>query len=142
MIGYNIYFISWKYLSYFGFFDNFSLWTKIGSTVNFYSNLLGKNSTISLVFSCSFLMESDLHIIIRVSLCLVFHLDDHESNPWKILIITAVRNIDWHSFNFSQLFFVLITVRTIWTLILKHFIVSVVVFEKEKVENQYIYQSL
>ena len=141
MIGYKIYLIPWKYLSNSVFFENIFLLTKIGYVVHFYRYLLSKNMVFN-CFNCFLLfllvftlLYFSLHIVIRLSFCILNHLDNHEGNPWNILITTFVRNIDWHSFNFDQLFFVFLTVRTICTSKLKHFIVSVMGIEREKVEN-------
>ena len=46
---------------------------------------------------------------------IVFYLYNKKINPWKILITTDVRNIDWNSFNFDKLLFVFLTVKTICT---------------------------
>ena len=63
LISYNIYLMSWKYLSNFGFFGNFFILTKIGSVVYFYRDFLSNKFT---GFFCSW-WHCDLHIIISGS---------------------------------------------------------------------------
>ena len=58
---------------------------------------------------------------------IVFHLNTRGSNPCNFPITTEARNIDWHSFNFDQLFFVFLIFRDICTSKLKHFIVSAMI---------------
>ena len=86
--------------------------------------LFSNNST---VFSCWCFY---FHITIRVSLWPIFHLDTYKINPCKITINASVGNIYWYIFNLDQLFFVFLYVITIWASKLKHWIIPVVVSNK------------
>ena len=86
----------------------------------------------STVLSCFSWLHFSYHISIMVSLCIVFCLYNHKINPWNILIYTVVRKIDWQSFNFYQIFFVFLAIRTIWESKMKHFIVYIVRLYIEK----------
>ena len=72
-------------------------------------------------------------IILRVSLGLLFHLDNQERNRINILITNTVRNSDQHGFKLNKLFLVFLSYRIICTSELKHLIVSMVGFEIWKI---------
>ena len=101
----------------------------IGYAVHFYRDFLNNNITIFPVF---YWCNCEFHIIIAISLCLVFHLDNNGRNHYNILITTYVRNIDWHIFNFDQLFFVFLNIRTICTYKSKRSIMYVVISERKR----------
>ena len=95
---------------------------------------LHKNSTVSLVFFSW--LHSAFQITTRVSFC-IFYLDTHKINPCRTPITTSVINIDRHSFNFDQIFFVFLVIRTICTSKLNYFVMYIMrkFFQESLVPN-------
>ena len=75
------------------------------------------------------------HITNMVSLFPIFIFNIHCRKPRNILVTTASKNIDWHSFNFDQLFSTLLFIRTIYISKLKYLNISVMWSEKNSYNN-------